>query len=187
MTSDARDQSTASDNGSGAERTVPSIKISKNKRKNSKNWSIVGQQSAKNCHNNGNAKNNGLNVDNNGNDLVPKKRGRKPKLNNGFTVTTDEVNGHKTNKKQKRCINDKKRMEMDYKQNTVEEEVETVENDRKINKMHTKWMLNCLIKKVDTDFEQILPNEILIKIFDYILVDDHNRTQSIIKKRVEYS
>ncbi|CAG2121642.1 unnamed protein product, partial [Medioppia subpectinata] len=71
-------------------------------------------------------------------------------------------------------------MEMDYKQNTVEEEVETVENDRKINKMHTKWMLNCLIKKVDTDFEQILPNEILIKIFDYILVDDHNRTQSII-------
>src|SRR4051812_11329153 len=59
------------DNGlSSDDRIVAPIKISKNKRKNSKNWSIVGQKSAK-------AKqSNGFTGDNSATDSAPKKRGR---------------------------------------------------------------------------------------------------------------
>ena len=78
-------------NGLSDDRIVAPIKISKNKRKNSKNWSIVGQKGAKN------KANNGIAGDICPNGSGPKKRGRKPKIN-GFTVTDRPVE-HKPYKK----------------------------------------------------------------------------------------
>ena len=79
-------------NGSSDDRIVAPIKISKNKRKNSKNWSIVGQKSDKN------KQNNGFTGDTSPDDYVPKRRGRrptKPKPNNGSEVT-EAVDGVKS-------------------------------------------------------------------------------------------
>ncbi|CAG2176386.1 unnamed protein product, partial [Oppiella nova] len=177
VASDGTDTSKDNNCSLSDERIVPSIKISKNKRKNSKNWSIVGQQSATNC-----AKN-GLNVDNNGNEMVPKKRGRKPKAaTNGVTEVVVVADQKPPKKQKKTALNERRRTERDYKQKSSVKQSEDNERqcDRKVNRMNSKWEFSCLLKTLDTDFEQILADEILIKIFDYVLVDDKNRTQSII-------
>ncbi|XP_054166310.1 F-box/LRR-repeat protein 6-like [Oppia nitens] len=172
---DLLNQSVLANNGVSGDRVIPTIKILKNKRKNSKKWSIVGDTVPTDCQSNGN-KDNGANDNTNGAVLAPKKRGRKPgtKFVNGYggrpTSSAD-----KSNKKRKNMSNDRKQLEKDYKHKCIVDE-----SENKSKKLVTNWRFTCLLKEVDHDFEQKLPKEILIRIFDYVLVDDKNRTQSMI-------
>jgi hypothetical protein len=57
----------------------------------------------------------------------------------------------------------------------------TNESKNTVNKLHINYEFNRLSRPLSIDFEQILPQEMLIKIFDIVLERDKDRMQSIIK------